>query len=279
VNVHSPRAQAVAEAISTDGFSGLRIEDELVSELRKLHPGFTPVTTIIVDSRTMDALYPPAVDHWTECSVDELHEWARRFLKNGTYDELRSQLADAFPALLGGEPSTTALDRAAKMGLDKSKLRRKVRQLRGRSTVALGCCLKLEDAAAVLRGVLDSSAFALLGDVVVALDHERIVATASKLGGVPLRQRSDWAKKTCLMKLVVPIWLHEQSHAVRRGTSSGDFEELSAQLDAYRVCSQADHFVFKEETGVPTIPSCSEMMRRLAKEQPRIYGAIFKGLR
>ena len=280
----SPGAQALADALSIDRFTGLRIGEEMTKAFRKLHPSFSPVMTVIVDSRTMDELHPPSVDLWVRWAVDELYKWARNSLPLDRYEEHRGWLADAFPALLTqDEPWISPGELSEKTGLDENELRRMIRQLRRRGTVALGVCFQPKNATAASTGVLEPTELGALGSVAIALDHERISATARKLARVRPGQWNSWFEKMYLMKHAVPIWLHEQSHAVR-GANGGELEEVSAQLDAYRACTEGsstgfNQMVFNEMTqgGVPVVASCAEMMRRLSKTQPPIYGAIFRG--
>lgn len=282
----SAGARTLENAVNTDEFTGLRIGDELQKALGRLHPHFSPVTTIIVDSRTIDALHPPSVAGWKRWAISELDKWARSRLPPGRYEEQRGLIADAWGAVIRDDEGWISPgELSEKTGLDEDELKRKIRQLRRRGTVALACCFQTQSAAAVLKDALEAADLHALGRVAVALDHERISERARKLARIRTSQWNLWTEQMCLMKLAAAIWLHEQSHAARGANGDGELEEVSAQLDAYRACTEgsgtwSSDTVFSElvERGMPVIPSAGEFMRRLSRTQPPMYGAIFKGL-
>jgi hypothetical protein len=196
------------------------------------------------------------------------------------YEEHGGLIADSLRAVLSGEqPWISIPDLAARVGLAEEDLRRKIRQLQlRRQTVALGCCFQVRDKAVVLRDIMEPGDLAQITGVAVAMDYERLSDRAARLSKIPptVRKASPGLSRRCLPKLAVPIWLHEQSHA-SRNAKTGALEEVSAQLDAYRACVESDSRMFATESHAGfTLPSCGDMMKRLAKTQPPVYGAVFK---
>jgi hypothetical protein len=259
------------------GLEGGHVEAAMVKALSLVHPRFGPVTTIIVDSQTMDELYPPTVELWKTGASQEAETWLRKRIPPERNDELRGLFIEALLGLLTDQPWMTQRELEDRLDLAEGSVTALIRRLRGyRETVTLGCCFETRSRDHVLGRVLQAVDLSKLGQIAVAMDYERISQRATRLCRLPRSARKEYpgAPSIRLSSFAIPIWLHEQSHAARNA-ASGPLEEIHAQLDAYRSCVEIDRPVFKEMLlGSFKVPSCAEMMRRLARIQPPPYRVI-----
>jgi len=273
--MHAMRAAEDARLLES-ALSGT-VEEGMLAALARLHPGFVPVPTVVVNTAIMIRLRPPRFDRYKGRAIRQMLDLIQHALAPERYERIEGFLVDAVAGFWCDSPRITPRELESKLELPEGMLRKELRrQKRLCATVALGSCLETSTVIDTLLEVLTAKDMSGLGKVIVVLDAQGICSAARQLRRLPVevcRQQPGLRVKR-LSALAVPIWLHEQSHAYR-GAIGGPLEDLSAQLDALRGCLETDHVIFATEPWLACdLPTPADMMERLARRQPPEYRAV-----